>query len=493
MSITGERRLLFVGSGFSINLGMYSWERLFKIIAKNLTVENRVDILLRGGDAYAAADLLSAHLGRRILENRIRKLIRTQQQSISKQLANSWIVPLSRIASRGGIITTNWDTLLTDITGWDALHWPHDRARFIAALKASKPFVLFLHGNVQKKYALVVTQSDRVKVAKMLERSENDLSKIMAIHDTVVLGFGFRDPHVENLFLAAERFSGDSNRLLVFIKDSEVAGFKATHSRLARRYKAQPFPDYDALHSCVTRLASVCDPTASLLRLPDVLARADFFDIVSNQPYGFRTAERLRTDIKKHPRMLDWSAEYLMQNKWTDRHAGTFAVVLSGLMNRWSTTSKVEQKLDQRCRAALNDPAQIGVLEPVAFGLAYKRLPAHQAAFLKAVVQEPVMRRAHVQQTIEYYAEAVEQVGAIKRHMADARRNGIMRANDTGRLLTLLECERSDVIVPVLPLLDRSVRVLEHEGEYDLAYYAKREINRIRSQRGIDPSGIVHK
>jgi len=65
-----------------------------------------------------------------------------------------------------------------------------------------------------------------------------------------------------------------------------VVGFKATHNGIASRSQLQLFVDYKALHSCVTKLASACDPSASLLRLPNVVAKADFFDIVSKQPYG---------------------------------------------------------------------------------------------------------------------------------------------------------------------------------------------------------------
>jgi hypothetical protein len=130
MNITGERRLLFVGSGLSTQLGMYSWEGLFNEIAKGRPVENDIRQLVARGNAYAAAaDRLSAHLGRVLLENEIRSLIRKCQRSISKEQANSWIVPLSKIATGGAIVTTNWDTLLPDITGWDPLRWPEDRAR----------------------------------------------------------------------------------------------------------------------------------------------------------------------------------------------------------------------------------------------------------------------------------------------------------------------------------------------------------------------------
>ncbi|MFL6387946.1 MAG: SIR2 family protein [Terriglobales bacterium] len=490
MNITGERRLLFVGSRLSTQLGMYSWEGLFNEIAKGRPVENDIRQLVAGGNAYAAADRLSAHLGRVLLENEIRSLIRKCQRSISKEQANSWIVPLSKIATGGAIVTTNWDTLLPDITGWDPLRWPEDRARVITALKSSQPFVLFLHGNINNP-PLVITESDRTNVERMLRRPENDLSTIMSIHETLVLGFGFRDPHVENLFLAAETFSGNSNRLLVFVRNSEVAGFKAEHNRIARRCRLQHFSNYDALHSCVTKLASAFDPTASLVRLPDVVAKADFFDIVCAQPYGFRTAENIRAEIRKHPEMLDWSAEYLIQEKWTAKDARTFAVLISGLMNRWAPNSKVVRELDRRCRRASNDPAQIAVFEPVAFALAHKGFPDHQAVFLNAAVQDMEMRRAHVQQTLVYYPTTAEQLGAVQRHMADSRRSGILRANDTARLLTLLQFEWSEVTKRVLPLLDRSVRVLYLEHE-DLAKCAEREMNRIRRDRGIDASGIVH-
>lgn len=128
---SNECRVLFIGSGLSTALGMPSWRTLLSDLARKYISNEGIrlsifEFLQDPGHEYDAAKKLNDVLGENNLQHLVGKIMRAEQDKIinSGGLRES-VQRISQIAN-AGIVTTNWDTLLTERTGIPALVWPTD-------------------------------------------------------------------------------------------------------------------------------------------------------------------------------------------------------------------------------------------------------------------------------------------------------------------------------------------------------------------------------
>jgi hypothetical protein len=76
-------------------------------------------------------------------------------------------------------------TLLPKITHYESLLWPADSTKFSGALREGRPFVLYLHGNVDTP-PLVITHDDCARQAQTFRDNELRLETTLAAHTLTV-------------------------------------------------------------------------------------------------------------------------------------------------------------------------------------------------------------------------------------------------------------------------------------------------------------------
>src|SRR5260370_26724955 len=104
----GEGLVAFVGSGPSCSAGLPSWPELLRQIATEVNLESDVEGYLSRGEFLQVAQFLAEERSEAEIRERVAKRIRQAAKSPSAIHELIVKVPFS------GIITTNYDLLLTD-------------------------------------------------------------------------------------------------------------------------------------------------------------------------------------------------------------------------------------------------------------------------------------------------------------------------------------------------------------------------------------------
>jgi hypothetical protein len=487
------RKLLFAGSGISTHLGIPSWTELWREVGQSLSKRDRATLATRLGapspDLYSVADELVACLGRDQVEGTAVSIIGSRQARILSDASISGWTGLLKKLNVSGVVTTNWDTLLSELSGFPALIWPQDADAFWRALQDNTPFVLYLHGNVESR-PLVMTRSDCERVAKTMASDDRhgDLSSAISIHYVVVIGCGFPDDHLRHVFSLAGKCAGRSGQVIVVLRQDEFSE-RGDFDWMPDTPTTIRFHSYDDFHEALVQLAAYCDPSSSLVLVPTVTTVEDFREIVVGQPYDFETASAMRHAYREAANvqtLLELTAQFVAESPPSDHQAqGLAATMLSTLADRWNPASTLIAKLEEMCQDAIRqgDTDQIGVVEPLAFAVARKGLTSAHAHHLRALVVNRDWRSADVARSWDYYGRSDTQINAIQRHVRDPFRTGVLKANDITRLLGLLSSEPESVRPSLEDLVRTSLQVLKQGGEDSLVERVIADIARVRRSR----------
>jgi hypothetical protein len=186
--------------------------------------------------------------------------------------------------------------------------------------------------------------------------------------------------------------------------------------------------------------------------------------------------------------LLDTSAKILAEVSRTDdpHTAGLLATLLSRTPDVWKPSAKMLAKLEQVCSDLLDgDPNMIGVVEPLVFALACHNRRAQHRKYLETVLCNDAWRTEDISRIGEYYEDRWTQVEAMRRHLKDKQRSGLLGANDICRLLNLLRIVEPKLAVDtVLPMLQEAIEIIQTAGEETLAKHAMEDCaDTLASQR----------
>jgi hypothetical protein len=275
--LLGERRLLFVGSGLSAALGISSWRTLLEKIARDETsptdMGEIIQLLNAPGHEYDAAGELARLLGRDRLEQALIRIIREEEERICQSGRLHEFTDVLRTLGRTGIVTTNWDTLLPTMTRYQSLLWPADATELAGALRDARPFVLYLHGNIDRP-PLVITRNDCRRQATTFRENAFRFETMLPLHTLTVIGSSFPDDHLNQVYSAASRLAGHSSRIRVsLMRARDARSFQRDHSLVANGTAHVTYDDYSDFFEALRALASSCDPTEKLFSLADLTSQ----------------------------------------------------------------------------------------------------------------------------------------------------------------------------------------------------------------------------
>jgi hypothetical protein len=190
---TGKGLVAFVGSGPSCNAGVPSWSALLLQIAAEVNLEREVESYLSRGEFLQVAQFLADERSEAEIRERVARRIRQAAKSPSPIHELLVRIPFS------GIITTNYDLLLTDADRTRRFNLPvtHESTGLREQLQAH--FLLHLHGHVNEPGSIILTRRgyDHVQIAN--DRVRRFLSTVFQNFAVLFIGFGFGDPHVDDL------------------------------------------------------------------------------------------------------------------------------------------------------------------------------------------------------------------------------------------------------------------------------------------------------
>lgn len=319
--------------------------------------------LLRSpGQEYNAADELAILLGSRgRLEATLIRFIREEQERVCHSVKFHPFTSLLRTVGSAGIVTTNWDTLLPIITQYEPLCWPADSTRFAGDLRDERPFVLYLHGNVDAP-PLVITQDDCARQAQTFRNNELQFETTLAAHTLTIIGSSYPDDHLNQLYVAASRIAGHNSRLRVSLMTLDsVRAFRLDHPLVAKGTLQVTYDNHSDFYETLRAVASTCDPSERLLDLADLNSKdlAGLYEIVSLQSYSFSSVSDLQdaylnpANAAKPADLLDASANILLDgSRMHDMVTpGLLATLLSRMSDFWAPSSSLLDRLESFAKA----------------------------------------------------------------------------------------------------------------------------------------------
>jgi hypothetical protein len=218
-----------------------------------------------------------------------------------------------------------------------------------------------------------------------------------------------------------------------------------------------------------------------LLELASATNNYQFFKNIVDHPYTYSTTSTVKDQVAAHQSpttVLDWATEIII-SCWEEEDTellGICAVLISTSLYQWHPSKEALKKLKALCEHELSvaDHTRIGVIEPLVFAIGAKGDIDTYIRFLSVSVEETDWRRAEDDRSDYYYGSKGDKAVAMARHLRDPNRTGILRANDVGRLLTLItkptfDLSRHRVRELLKGLLRESVRELNTAGQRDLA------------------------
>lgn len=469
-------KLLLLGSGLSTNLGMCSWDELLDEVAADLgadyeRIKSASANRSRSDGSYEVADALVNNCGPGRVQNALIKKLRAKQNAIlasqGKQISE---YALNLIRMRiSGIITTNWDTLATEVSrgSFTPLVWPKQKRELIKCLQEKKPFLLYLHGNIENP-PLVVTRKQAEQRAE--DVAEYLTSQVVALHKVIVIGYGFPDLYIRNLVRQAAKLAGSSEEVLILARPCDIAKLKELEEEepipVDPRSYSFAFKGFPEFPEMFRRLAESFDIGTNLLLLDEVNTLDDIRNLALFGEYTAEVRIRLHEAFKDQgseetARLLNLCAKYLIgisagaaANNQDRTIAGLLASLLVTLNQNWRPHPTELDKLAKICLKLLSDGDRelVGVLDPLTFALGQQafrrskhepslaRLTEAQSEHLKLLINNQEWREADSERMFRYYEGIDKYVRGLLRHKKEENfRNGLLKANDVTRLTELLE------------------------------------------------------
>ncbi len=189
----GQGVVAFVGSGPSCAAGLPSWSVLLQRVAAELCLERDVEQGLRRGRLMDVAQFLASRRSERDIQERVARQVRNP--AISPSAIHDRIVHLPF----EGIITTNYDLLLTDADYKRRYSLPMTWRTSALRENLKRRFVFHLHGHVDDPSTIVFTRAGYDHIVVEEPGVREFLSAVFHTRAILFVGFGFADPDVDGL------------------------------------------------------------------------------------------------------------------------------------------------------------------------------------------------------------------------------------------------------------------------------------------------------
>jgi len=195
----------FLGSGVSIPLGLPNWTGLISKMETGLPNPSDVEQFkeyLKDGDIFNALDILQKESLTYRTEEQIKTFIRDYinkhfRKELSKEYHN--IIDILDLNS-DFYITTNYDNALSHYKRKFSFPFILDDIKVMQELFSEKnQRIIHLHGNVEKKESMVVTEKDYDGIYND-NKNKSILSGIMSQKSFLFIGFSFTDKYFMDMY-----------------------------------------------------------------------------------------------------------------------------------------------------------------------------------------------------------------------------------------------------------------------------------------------------
>lgn len=189
----GSGVVAFVGSGPSCDAGLPSWPDLLRRVAVEVGLEQEVEKYLNRREFLKVAEFLASQRSERDIQERVAKQIERGGQgptAIHKLIVN---LPFA------GIITTNYDLLLTRADTAQNFKSPMTYLNSGLRSKLNERFILHLHGHVGDPQSIIITRQGYDYIQLKEERIRQFLAGVFQLRSVLFIGFGFADDHIDDL------------------------------------------------------------------------------------------------------------------------------------------------------------------------------------------------------------------------------------------------------------------------------------------------------
>lgn len=189
----GQGVVVFVGSGPSCEAGLPSWPDLLRRIAAEVDLDHDVEPHLKKNDLLTVAEFLRKQRTEKDIQERVAKQIKraSREPGFIHQLIVS--LPLA------GIITTNYDLLLTKADKARYFNTPATPKTTSLRNQLREHFLLHLHGHVDDPETIVLTRHSYDQIVFEGSRVKRFVSGVFQAHVVLFIGFGFADNHIDEI------------------------------------------------------------------------------------------------------------------------------------------------------------------------------------------------------------------------------------------------------------------------------------------------------
>jgi hypothetical protein len=187
----GHGVVAFVGSGPSCGAGLPNWADLLRRIAEEVGLYDEVGPHIESGRLVDAAQFLSKERTEGGIQERVAKVIRH---------ASADPGPLHRLIVGlpfAGIITTNYDLLLTKADTARRFQLPITYQTSGLRNHIHEPFLLHLHGHVNDPETIILTRRGYDHILLENEKVQHFVEAVFHTRTVLFIGFGFADPNVD--------------------------------------------------------------------------------------------------------------------------------------------------------------------------------------------------------------------------------------------------------------------------------------------------------
>lgn len=191
---SGRNAIAFVGSGPSIACGLPSWPELLRELGVEYGLEDDIAPSLNDGRFLDVAQYLVRIKGEAALQEKVADIFRRRRRLPGDLHSLIMALPFA------GIITTNYDLLLSDADQQRRFARPISQRTGGLRKQLESYFVFHLHGHVEDPVSIVLSKSsyDRFVFGSNREAWQF-VRTIFELNVVLFIGFGFRDQNIDLL------------------------------------------------------------------------------------------------------------------------------------------------------------------------------------------------------------------------------------------------------------------------------------------------------